>query len=410
MLFSATQVRFLYCMVLVLAQTTLSFSQSSNIPLHTYPMSKDIETGLTEGKMKINKAAQYLSYIGEYQAVASIPYEIKLEWGFDTLREVDREYFSLFTPKPAAQAIIERAVQEQIVIVNEAHHKPAHRVLTSSLLSGLYEKGFRYFGLEALSNCAYVPAEYCDEKLNERGYAYNSPITGTYITEPQMGNLIREAIEIGFTLFAYEQFGETREQNQAHYITEVLRKDPAAKILIQCGWYHLLEATNKDKTWMAAYLRDSTGIDPFTIYQDILVERPSTKESPFYSMMNFDQPMVFVNDKGHFYNGFEDIDLFDALIYHPRSTYERNRPNWLIEYADNEMYNVPKEFITVGYPCLIKAFKADEPDSAVPVDIIQREYADDSTVLVLSPGRYRLVITNTSGESQEWAVTMVSDE
>lgn len=410
MLFSSPKVRLLLCPIFVLAHSTISLSQASDIPLHIYPMSKEIETGLAEGKMRITKAAQYLSYIGEYQTAASVPHEVDLEWGFDTLREADKAYFKQFKPKPAAQAIVERAAQEQITIVNEAHHKPAHRVLTRSLLAGLYEKGYRYFGLEALSNCAYVPAEYCDDQLNERGYAYNSPLSGTYITEPQMGNLIRDALAIGFTLFAYEKFGDQREQHQAHYITEVLRKDPKAKILIQCGWYHLLEAPNRDKTWMAAHLRDSTGIDPFTIYQDILVERPSGKESPFYSMMNFDQPMVFVNDKGHFYNGFEDFDLFDALIYHPRSTYERNRPNWLIEYGDNELYNVPAAFITVGYPCLIKAFKADEPDSAVPVDIIQREYAADRTVLVLSPDRYRLVITNRSGETQELTATMVEDD
>lgn len=410
MLFSSSHLRLFFCAAFTLANTVILLSQSINIPLHPYPMSRDIETGLAEGKMRITKAAQYLSYIGEYQAAASIPHEIDLEWGFDTLREVDKEYFSLFSPKPAAQAIVERAAQEQIIIVNEAHHKPQHRVLTRSLLVGLYKQGYRYFGLEALSNCAYVPAEYCDDQLNERGYAYNSPLSGTYVTEPQMGNLIREAIEIGFTLFAYEQFGETREQNQAHYITEVLQKDPKAKILIQCGWYHLLEAPNRDKTWMATHLRDSTGIDPFTIYQDILVERPNGEESPFYSMMNFDQPMVFLHKKGDFYNGFEDFDLFDALIYHPRSTYERNRPKWLIEYGDNECYNVPEEFITVGYPCLIKAFKASEPDTAVPVDIIQREYAADRTVLVLAPDRYRLVISNRSGETQELTATMVEDD
>ncbi len=410
MLFSSTQARFFFCIAFVLAFSTISFNQSTNIPLHTYPMSKDIEMGLAEGKMRITKAAQYLSYIGEYQAAASVPHEIELEWGFDTLREVDKAYFRSFSPKPAMQAIVERAGKEQIVIINEAHHKPAHRILTRSLLAGLYEKGYRYFGLEALSNCAYVPAEYCDNELNERGYAYNSPLTGTYVTEPQMGNLIREAIDIGFTLFAYEQFGETREQNQAHYIAKVLGKDPKAKILIHCGWYHLLEAPNKGRTWMAAYLRDSTGIDPFTIYQDILVERPNGKESPFYSMMDFDQPMVFVNDKGHFYNGFEDFKFFDALIYHPRSVYERNRPNWLIEYGDNELYNVPEEFITVGYPCLIKAFRADEPDSAVPADIIQCEYAADPTVLVLRPGRYRVVMTSPSGVTQEFTVTMAEDD
>lgn len=373
-------------------------------------MGNEIAEGLAQGKMKISKAAQYYSYIGEYQAAASVPHEVKLAWGFDSLRDIDREYFKQFRPKLAADAIIQQAGKEQVVIVNEAHHKPAHRIFTRSLLKGLYAQGFRYFGLETLSNCAYIPKEYCDDQLNQRGYSYNSPISGTYVTEPQMGNLIRDAIELGFTIFAYEKFGKDREQQQAHYIAKVLEKDPAAKILIQCGWYHLLEAPDKGKTWMATHLRQLTGIDPFTIYQDILVERPYGQESPFYSMMNFDQPMVFVNEAGKFYNGFKDFDLFDALVYHPRTIYRRNRPQWLVEYGENVFYNVPRHLITVSYPCLIKAFRREEPNSAVPVDIIQREYSGDPTFLVLPPGEYRLIISNSSGEQQELEGTLLRDD
>lgn len=399
--------RFLCFTFLLLVHFGSISSQNRDIPLHSYPMGNQIAKELAEGKMKITKAAQYYSYIGEYQIAATMPHEVKLEWGFDSLQDVDREYFKHFTPIIAAEKIIQRASEEQIIIVNEAHHKPAHRLFTRSLLKGLYAQGYRYFGLEALSNCAYLPEEYCDDQLNQRGYPYNSPLSGTYVMEPQMGNLIREAIEIGFTIFAYEKFGKGREQQQAKYIAKLLEDNPQAKILIHCGWYHLLEAPNRGRTWMATYLQELTGINPFTVYQDILVERPNAKESPFYSMMNFDQPMVFVDETGQFYNGFKDFDLFDALVYHPRTIYTHNRPQWLTEYGANELYNVPKEQITVGYPCLIKAFRAGEPDTAVPVDIIQREYETDPTALVLSPGIYRLVISNSLEEYQEMKVTMV---
>lgn len=410
MVFYSAFDRMICFIFLLLVHLSSVSSQTREIPLHSYPMSNDIVEGLAQGKMKISKAAQYYSYIGEYQAAASVPHEVKLEWGFDSLRDVDREYFKQFTPKLAVESIIERAGKEQIVMVNEAHHKPAHRVFTRRLLKGLYAQGFRYFGLETLSNCAYLPKEFCDDQLNERGYPYNSPITGTYVTEPQMGNLIRDAIEVGFTIFAYEKFGKDREQRQAHYIAKLLEKDPTAKILIQCGWYHLLEAPNNGKTWMATHLQQLTGIDPFTIYQDILVERPYGLESPFYSMMNFDRPMVFVNDAGQFYNGFKDFDLYDALVYHPRTTYKRNRPQWLVEYGEHTLYNISRHLITVSYPCLIKAFKMEEPNSAVPVDIIQREYAADPTDLVLPPGKYRLIISNSLGEQQELEGTVVHDD
>ncbi len=44
---------------------------------------------------------------------------------------------------PAAEYIIKRSSKERIIIINEAHHQPLHRVFTESLLEGLYQNGFR---------------------------------------------------------------------------------------------------------------------------------------------------------------------------------------------------------------------------------------------------------------------------
>lgn len=404
--YSSTSYRICFAAFLLLGGCHQILGQSSSIPFHTYPMSVEIEKGLAEGEMRITRAAQFYSYIGEYQAAATVPHEVALEWGFDTLRPADQIYFQQFEAKDAVQGIVERAGQEQIVMINEAHHKPAHRVFTRRLLEGLYQKGYRYFGLEALSNCAYVPKEFCDDQLNERGFPYNSPLSGTYVTEPQMSNLIREAIDLGFTIFPYEKFGQDREKEQARYIAQVLEKDPEAKILIHCGWYHLLEQANQGRTWMAAYLREQTGIDPFTIYQDILVERSSGQESPFYTLMDYQQPMVFINDAGDFYNGFRDFELFDALVYHPRAIYRYNRPQWLINYGNNRVYPLPKDQIEVDFPCLVMAYREGDPNTAVPTDIIQLEYRHDPTALVLPPGSYRLSIKDKIGENQEIEITV----
>lgn len=47
-------------------------------------------------------------------------------------------------------------------MINEAHHQLMHRTFTTSLLEGLYAKGYRFLGLEALA--------YDDTLLNQRGY------------------------------------------------------------------------------------------------------------------------------------------------------------------------------------------------------------------------------------------------
>jgi hypothetical protein len=69
-----------------------------------------------------------------------------------------------------------------------------------------------------------VPSEICDSLLNERGYPLNSPLSGTYVTEPQMSNLIREAIDIGFKLFPYYRFGEGRKEYEFDNTVLVLPK------------------------------------------------------------------------------------------------------------------------------------------------------------------------------------------
>ena len=279
--------------------------------------------------------------------------------------------------------------------------------LPKKLLKGLYEKGYSYFGLEALSNCDYLPPEYCDTLLNERGYPLNYPTSGVYITEPQMSNLIRAAHNSGYTLFAYEKFGKDREESQAKYIAEILNQNPDAKVLILCGWYHLLEAENKGMKWMATYLKELTGIDPFTIYQDILIERWSSEESPFFGMMHFDKAKAFINEEGEFYNGKPDFGMFDALVYHPRTRFIYNRPDWLVNMEGNKIY--PINDISINFPCLVKAFPKGESNESVPVDIIEKEYKMDPTALVLPPGEYRLEIINLKGE-QEFRTIKVENE
>lgn len=391
----------------LLLKTWLAFSlfplqaQDSlvQIPNHTYSFSRQIWDRLESGEEYLHRIAQDFSYIGEYEIALSIPNEVAFEWGLDRLTEADRTYFQEFTAVEAIPGILSRTAAERIVIINEAHHRPRHRVLTRQLLAGLYAQGYRYFGLETLTNCVQVPDSlYCDPLLNDRKYALNSPRTGTYIKEPQMGNLIREGLQLGFELFAYEHFGEGRERKQAEHIARILARDPEAKIVIHCGWYHLLEEENRGKRWMASYLKEITGIDPFTIYQDILVEKPTVGNSPFYDMMTFAESSVFINAKGKFYNGFSDNPYFDVLVYHPPNQYIQNRPTWLWQLKGLQAVEIsPRE---IDYPCLIKAYLATEGQDAVPVDIIEKKNARDPKVLLLPEGTYQIVIENPDGEQE----------
>jgi len=366
-------------------------------PLHTYYFSREIAEACAAGEMRVSKAAQYYSYIGEEQQALSTPNEVPLEWGFDTLTQADIQYFEQFEPQNAVETIVEQAAEEKIIIINEAHHKPRHRVFTRQLLKGLYEQGYRYFGLEALSNCNSM--SFCDTLLNQRGYPLNSYLSGTYVTEPQMAAQIREAIAIGFEVFAYESFSKERDLDQAKNIAAFMESHPPGKVLIHCGWYHLLESPNRGRSWMATYLKELTGIDPFTIYQDILIERHCMPESPFFNMVGtYDEPTVFLDKEGQFYNGQTNFDKFDALLYHPRTTYQANRPDWLINLPGYQLHRF--DSVGLAYPVLVKAYRLDDTPNAVPADIIEKVAAWDPTALVLPGGEYRLVVENSEGNKE----------
>ena len=134
-----------------------------------------------------------------------------------------------------------------------------------------------------------------DTMINQRKF----PIldSGTmYIHESQSANLIKEAMDIGFTLFKYEykgakgKTGKDREREQAENIAKVITKNPNAKFLIHCGYDHLNEGIPGIKEWekaMAARLNDLTGINPFTIDQIPGSEKGDLKfNTPYIKMAN----------------------------------------------------------------------------------------------------------------------------
>lgn len=380
------------------------------IPLHQNKFSFQIEKQLAAEKLRKVRAAWEYTYIGRLKEAIDVhDYDVEDRWGFDTLTTEGIQYFHNFQAKDALEEILQRAAKERILIINESHLIPLHRYFTKRLLPGLKKAGFRYFGLEALANCQALPPEAnvpCDTSLNKRGYPLNSFFSGTYTREPQMANLLREAHRLGFEIFPYEQYGEKREYYQAKYISEVWQKDPQAKILILCGFGHNIEVVDEETPvhngkLMAWHLRQMTGIDPLTINQYILSESAEGKETPLYRRINEPRPSVFINEKGRLFSGWPGKDdRFDMLVFHPRTQYIYGRPAWLINDPANELISVDKKEVRLSYPIIVKAYKTDEPDEAVPIDAIEWRNEKDDIRLVLPSGDYRLGLENSKGEKQ----------
>lgn len=376
--------------LLIISSVTNLFSQAKN---ETYRFTEDINLSIEKDTVawKYQLGATSYSMSGHYK-------EALETWDKNgaTIPKITKEdslYFKTFKPKNAKEYILNRSKSEQVIIINEAHNNSRHRVFTTSLLQGLYNNGYRYFGIEALS----------DISINTRKFPVEE--TGFYTKESQFANLIQEAIKIGFILFNYEYTsekritGKEREIEQAENISKIIKTNPNAKFLIYCGYDHLIEGIPRIKSWekaMAGRLTEMTGINPFTIDQISSSEKGQLKfNNPNIQMANMDYPVIMVNDNGETFNGKMNNEIkIDCSIIHPITKYNNERPNWLTLSGERKTYKIPSSKIT-DYPALIMAYRNDEfEQNGIPADIIEISDKTKTGNLILSKGDYKIIIKN----------------
>lgn len=377
----------------------------------SYSFSDKILDKLSKDSLN-SHAAENLSFIGEYEKALLIWDRDERKMPADMTPEQTKQ-FSKFKAVSAKDYILERAKTEQIIIINEAHQQPYHRVFTTSLLHDLYKSGFKYFGAETISNYEFTLKDIQKNK-------FPNLHSGYYTCEPLYGNLVREAINEGYEIFAYEttRRGGTsdssginlREVDQAKNIKKILDKDPKAKILIHCGWDHIVEAPYP--AWgkaMAGRLYEYTGINPFTIDQTKLTEHSSAEyQNPYWTSLNLDYYAMFVDSIGQAFYGPQEYKQYDARVYHPKTKWLHGRPHWVFENNRTPYY--VKEKITVQFPCLVFAFipkEKKENEYAIPFDIIELKTSADKKALSLKKGQqFTIIIRDMNFKEQKFDVTV----
>lgn len=325
----------------------------------------------------------------------------------------------------AADTVTELAAQRHIVMVNEAHHDAHTRELTLQLLPRLRAQGFRYFAVEALGNK--------DPALMQRGYAIDQ--SGTeYLLEPLYGEIIRQAIKLGYTLVPYDPQDATlsdRDSEEAKALyANVFAKDPQAKLFVHAGYSHIDKTPGNlgdDIQPMAQLLKRLSGYDPLCVdqvqFRDVA---PGGLDFGFYStvavrfvpkgpiaLRNRHTNAVWTSDPLRHdisvilppaaehdldVNGIMKADVLRREIILPHPPFDVNeRPVWLT--LDHQRVAVPiSQDLCDGHtPCAIDAYYPNEPDTAVPADRYTFTRAHASNVLYLYPGRYRLRAWNASG-------------
>jgi hypothetical protein len=367
----------------------LGHTLMAQAPKVHYPFKKQliekIEADTVPWKYQV-AAAEY-TFIGAYRealqawdlAVPSRPYVVQ---------ERDTALLRNVQPYSAQQYILEEADKHSMVIINEAHHQPMHRIFTQQLLRGLYEKGYRYLGLEALD----------DPEINTRGFATEN--SGYYTLEPSFGAMIAEAIALGFEVFGYEApftaNGTEREIHQAKSIQQFLANKPKGKVLIHCGFDHVYEG--EVAQWgkaMAGRIKEYMGIDPLTIDQVRYTERGQTEWSHYY-VQHIPYPEAFVlkNDKGEIFRGPIQREQTDLVVIHPLSSFQAGRPTWSIK--GKHAITLPQaHWKHYKAPVQIFAYRLGEYlKKGIPVDLIEWDPSLAPPVLYAPQGKYHIVVKN----------------
>lgn len=369
---------------------------------HTYKFQSAIKEKLDQDTVawKHQLAASDFATSGDYRKALEL-WDVAFPGSFTpyTEHELDslRERYRVI---PAADYIVEQARLHQVVIINEAHHSSLHRVFTRSLLQRLYENGYRNLGLEALTN-----GKLKDSLLHDRKYPVME--TGHYTKDPQFGNLIRTALEIGYNVFPYETTnrnnGKPREVDQARNIQKVMESRPNEKFLIHCGFGHVVEGEHDQwEKAMAGRLAEYTGIDPLTIEQVAYSEKSKPEMShPLLQTFNITQPSVLLDQMNQSFRLERGKTWADVAVLHPFTSYTNERPGWLFENG-NKSVPVDLSAIQLEFPVLLMAFpEGENMQEAVPVDILEVPDQQSSPRLALPKGKYELVVVNRKEETRK---------
>lgn len=368
--------------IIILLYALIAFGQNST---ETYLFSEDLYKKIERDSAtwKYQLGATEFSFTGRYSDVLKI--WDKNEIRTPTMNEKDSLYFMKSKKVNAREYILEQSKNVTITIINEAHHIARHRTFTQSLLHGMYNNGYRYLGLEALS----------DTIINTRKYAVLE--SGYYTKEPEFGNLISEALEIGFTLFGYEasegKNGKEREIEQAENIQKFIENNRKGKILIHCGYDHVYE--NEYPPWgkaMAGRLKENMKTELLTIDQKMFPEKSDRENNHLFIRLNTENhPIILIDEYEQVFNGFSETKQTDMVIIHPLTECINGRPDWLME--GKQKYIVPHAKIKIAKKLMIFAYRNNEYESnGIPADLIEISTDDSPCELYLKKGKYEIVI------------------
>lgn len=284
---------------------------------------------------------------------------------------------------PPLTEIVRRARLTRIVIINESHERSEHRGFSAQVARALRPAGYDVLALETLSNPpADVPARYLPSFRVHPERAFLADDDGQYLSEAGYGRFGRTAKALGYTLLAYEDVRDpnpsatpaeqiaTREEAQATTLATFVIAHPQVRLLVHVGYSHASEVPQaQGALWMAARLKQKTGIDPLTISQTTC---RGGGDAARLAVLPAAQP----------------AGTFDLVVDHPTARFVHGRPEWR-RAAGDQMVAIPFALRPKHGWRVIEARPVGEPELSVPMDRVAIRPGED-IVLLLPPGRYAL--------------------
>ena len=175
-----------------------------------------------------------------------------------------------------------------VVMANEAHSGLARCIRTREIgvrvIGAAHQAGVRHLAMEALPR---------PEDGTPGPIRAVPPALGGYLAQPDMRRLITTAVELGWTLWAYEadiepvgdpaqlltlEFTNWREREQAQNLCQILAEAPAQLLLVWSGNGHAVKEASGEWVPMGHHFTALSGIDPFVIDQTVTVAWPGRSQ------------------------------------------------------------------------------------------------------------------------------------
>ena len=328
------------------------------------------------------------SFLGRpNDAVRSYPYRSDKEAPADLPDPAD------YKAMPAAEWVASLANDYRVIMVNEAHHVPQTRLLTLELLAKLRRQGYTHFAAETFALMD-----------NPIAAGYPTLNTGYYTREPVFAELVREAKRLGYVLVPYEpnddsgdQSQQQRETGMAQILADLVKKQPAAKLLVHAGYGHIAKSAGTQPNSADPMAREFirlTGLPVLSVDQTGLRWENGQAAKRLALAFGITAPSVLLShDDLHTWSE-SSRKRYDASVLLPATDASALRPGWLTLGGRRQSVTLDLTPCIGHLPCLAEARYANEGDDAIPADqFVLLADGETDTPLYLAPGQYRLRLT-----------------